>query len=218
MTVVDRQFEGVTGSSGGWVTKSVGGIVAIVLTILGLAHVVPVFLVAIALIAAGAALVFRGAAIAGEYGRVLQRPGETIAIAELGGGAVWSVEFLAGGAAIVLGILALLNIDPVDLVAIGVIALGGAIVLSAGLTARLTSIKAAAVYTDERARLIATEVVSGSASIQALGLTAIVLGILALAGFSAVALVLIALLALGSFILLNGVILSGAMLTIFRRP
>jgi hypothetical protein len=91
--------------------------------------------------------------------------------------------------------------------------------LSAGLTARLTAAKVAAAYTDERARLVATEVVSGSSSTQTLvGLTAIVLSILALAGFSAIVLILIALLTLGSFILLNGAILGGAMLTIFRRP
>jgi hypothetical protein len=49
------------------------------------------------------------------------------------------------------------------------------------------------------------------------GLQAIVLGILALAGFSPVVLVLIALLALGSFLFVNGPAFGGAVLAMFRR-
>lgn len=215
MTVADRHFESVGNGSSAWMTESVGGIVAIVLTILGLAHVAPVFLVAIALIAASAALVIRGAGIVREYSRLLQR--ETSTVVEVGGGSALYVELLAGGAGIVLGILALLNVDPTDLVAIGVIALGGALVLSTSASVRLVGTRIAATRDEERMQNVIMEITASSAGVQALaGLTAIVLGILALAGFSPVILVLVALLTLGSFILLNGVSISGAVMTAFR--
>jgi hypothetical protein len=218
MTIAERQFRSVSSGASAWMSESVGGIVAIVLTILGLAHVVPVFLVAIALIAAGAAVVLRGAAIVRDFARLLQRAGTATAVTDVGGSSALYVELLAGGAAIILGILALLNVDPIDLVAIGVITLGGALVLSTNATARLTGAKLAMTPGDEPAQLVAAEIVTGSAGTQALaGLTAITLGILALAGFASVILVLIALLTLGSFILLDGVSIGGAILTVFRQ-
>jgi hypothetical protein len=112
----------------------------------------------------------------------------------------------------------LLRVDPVDLVAIGVITLGGALVLSTHATARLAAAKLSITSGAERTQLVATEIVASSAGTQALaGLTAITLGILALAGFVSVVLVLIALLTLGSFILLDGVSVGGAILTVFRH-
>jgi hypothetical protein len=218
MAIADRQFEMVGGGAGAWMTEAVGGIVAVVLTILGLAHVAPVFLVAIALIAAGAAVVLRGAAIVRDFARLLQRAGTTTAVSEVGGSSALYVELLAGGAAIILGILSLLGVASVDLIAIGVITLGGAMVLSTNATARLTAQKLAMTSGgDEQARVVAAEIVTSSAGTQALaGLTAITLGILALAGFASVVLVLIALLTLGAFILLDGVSIGGTILTLLR--
>jgi hypothetical protein len=217
MSVAERSVDNPHSTTSTWVPESVGGAVAVVLTILGLAHVAPAFLVAIALIAAGAALVLRGAAMVRDCARALQRSGEGSAPEVAGSGGL-CVELLAGGAGIVLGILALLNVEPVDLVAVGVIALGGALVLTASATARLAGARIAAAYSDARAEAIANEITASSAAMQALaGLTAVVLGILALAGFSAVVLVLIALLTVGAFILLNGVSISGAVVTALRR-
>jgi hypothetical protein len=217
MALTDRQFESVSsGGANAWMTESIGGVVAIVLTILGLAHVAPVFLVAIALIAAGAALVLRGAAMLREFAMIMQRPGETTV--ESGGGSVLSINLLCGAAAIILGVLALLNVDPVDLVAIGVICLGGGLILSAGGAARLAAAKVSHAYSDPGLQRLASEIVAGSAGVQALiGLTAVVLGILALAGFASVVLILIALLAIGAFILIDGASVSGAMLAVFRH-
>jgi hypothetical protein len=219
MTIAERQFESASSGTSAWMTESVGGIVAIVLTILGLAHVAPVFLVAIALIAAGAALVLRGIAIVRDFARLLQRAGTATTVIEVGGSSALYVELLAGGAAIILGILSLLGVASVDLVAIGVITLGGALVLSTNATARLTALKLGMTSAgDEQARVVAAEIVTSSAGTQALaGLTAITLGILALAGFSSIVLILIALLVVGSFILLDGVSIGGTILTVFRH-
>jgi hypothetical protein len=210
-------YEGSNGSSGTAAAEAVGGIAAIVLTILGLAHVAPGFLVAIATIAIGAALLAQGSAIAAEYARLMTSRGETTVI-PLGGSSTWSIELLAGIAGIVLGILALLAVESINLVAIASIAFGGGLVLSSGAAAQVLILKATGTSLDERVRRLAAETASTSAVAQGMtGLAAVVLGILALAGFSSVTLVLIALLAMGVFLVMNGSTVGGFMLSIFRR-
>ena len=65
---------------------------------------------------------------------------------------------------------------------------------------------------------MAVEAAATSAVSQALvGLAAVVLGILALAGFVPLTLVLIALLQMGVFLLVSGATVGGFMLRLFRR-
>jgi hypothetical protein len=210
-----------TSSSRGPIGEAIGSIVTVVLTILGLAHVAPNFLMAIATIAFGAALLLHGSAMLGDYARLAGRADENISAA-LGGGGLSSI-LLAGAAGIILGILALLDIAPVELTAIAVIAFGSALILGTNSTLRLHLFKFAAANTNERTQrlaneIMASEMLSSSAGIYGLtGLAAIVLGILALAGFSAVTLVLIALLALGAVNIVNGIDATGLLMNAFRR-
>lgn len=208
---------GKTGASTGLATaEAIAGIIAIVLTILGLAHVEPQLLVAIATIAIGVALLAQGAAIADEYAHLTAYQGDAAII--FGGSSTWSIELLAGAAGVVLGILALLGVAPLILVAIAIIAMGGGLSLSAGATAQLSVANVVRAPLDERIRRFATESASTASITQGLsGLQAIVLGILSLAGFSSLGLVLIALLAIGVFLLVNGSTFGGFILSFFRR-
>jgi hypothetical protein len=130
---------------------------------------------------------------------------------------------LAGAAGIVLGILALLGISTLELTAIAVIAFGSALILSSNSALRMHFLKVATAGPEERTQraasdMLAGEILSSSAGTYGLvGLAAIVLGILALAGFSPVVLILIALLALGSVSVVNGVDLGGVLLSTFQR-
>jgi hypothetical protein len=210
-----------TSSSRGPVGEAVGSIVTVVLTILGLAHVPPNFLVAIATIAFSAALLLHGSAMLADYARLAGRADENTSAA-LGGGGLSSI-LLAGAAGIILGILALLDIAPVEFIAIAVISFGNALILGANSALRLHLFKFAATNANERAQRIASEIMasemlSSSGGIYGLtGLAAIVLGILALAGFSAVTLVLVALLALGAVNIVNGIDATGLLMNAFRR-
>lgn len=219
MTVTQEGHFESKAASGASASEAVAGIVAIILTILGLAHVSPNFLVAVATIAVGVAVVFRGGMVATEYARLVSRPAEpSAAAADLGGSASWSIELLSGAAGIVLGVLALLQVAPTELVAIAAIAFGGTFVLSSSSAAQLNLARLTSVGLAQHTQRLASNVLAGSVGIQAVsGLTAVVLGILALAGFSSVTLVLIALLTLGAFILVNGPALTGALLTMFSR-
>jgi hypothetical protein len=174
-----------------------------------------VFLVAIAAIIAGIAVLSQGATIAAEYGRLLTTQGD---VAPISGGGTWSLELLSGAAGIVLGILALPNVYPVELVAISAIAFGGGLILSSGPAAQLLALRVSGAFTDERSRRLSAEAGSNAALSQGMvGLAVVVLGILALAGFASLALILIALLTLGIFLLVSGTIFGGLVLSIFHR-
>ena len=216
---VTQHFESAKATSSASASEAVAGIVAIVLTILGLAHVSPTFLAAVATIAVGVALISHGGMVATEYASLVMRPDETRpAVADLGGSAAWSLELLAGAAGIVLGILALLQVASMDLVAIAAIAYGGALVFSSGSSAQLDLVRLSMTGLGQPAQRLAASVLSASVAMQAVaGLGAVVLGILALAGFSSMIMVLIALLTLGAFIFMNGSTLTGAMLMTLNR-
>jgi hypothetical protein len=216
MTITQEMYSEGTHAAASWSVGEISaGIVVIVLTILGLAGVVPNLLVAIATIAAGVDLVLRGNLVASELASLLLKTEDR----ELErGGEVWAIEIVAGAAGVVLGILALLRVAPVDLVAIAIIAFGGAFVVTSSLAPQIVALKLSDQHKNEQARRAVAGIMSGSTGVQALvGLQAIVLGILALAGFNPVVLVLVALLALGSFAFLNSPGFSAGMLGLFRR-
>lgn len=203
--------------------QTIAALATIVLTILGLAHVVPEFLVAIATIVFGAVLLLHGSAMITEYARVNVRPGATATPGVYAGDGGLSAILLAGAAGVVLGILALLGISTHELTAIAVIAFGAASILSAssGLRVHLATMSLAT--PDERSQrlvddALASDMLSSGAGIFGLaGLSAIVLGILALAGFSSVVLILIALLTLGSINALAGLDLASTLANAYSR-
>jgi hypothetical protein len=113
--------ERATASSRTPVTEPIG--FTIVLAILAWAQGAPTFLIAIATIAFGAALLLHGSADFAEYGRPCAGVGAAAAPAVIpiqGGGL--SAVLRAGAGGIVLGILAVLGISTIELTAITVIA------------------------------------------------------------------------------------------------
>jgi hypothetical protein len=200
---------------GGASTETLAGGAAVVLAILGLAHIAPRFMVAIAAIALGAALILDGSAIAAEYSRILARSGNgVIKSAELGGGI--SSQIGGGVAAVVLGVLALLNLNPMVLMAVAAIVLGATMVFSSGVSTRLNALKIETSGEHEVAKRVARDALMSATGTEVLvGLAAIVLGILALVGIAPMTLILVAMLALGVSILLMGSAVISKMLSVF---
>jgi hypothetical protein len=208
---------GEAAAYGGFV-DALGGIATIVLAIIGLAGVRPDVLVAIATIVFGAALLIQGGAMLSEFAQL--ETGPEASVASSGGGL--SALFLVGIAGIVLGVLALLNLHPPLLTAVAIIAFGAALLISTPAVWQLLTSRSVESRFQERPamlRIVASEVAAGSAGVQAvIGLAAIVLGILAVAGIYTTNLTLIALLAAGSAILLTGSTLSSTMIGFMRSP
>jgi hypothetical protein len=142
--------------------------------------------------------------------------GSFLTATELGGGI--TAEFLAGAAGIALGILSILGIVPMVLLPAAIIVYGAALLLSSGATARLNSLAAARPEVHEIARHVAREAVFAAAGAQVLiGLSGVILGILALVGFTPLILSLVALPSLGSAVLLSGAAINSKMLSMQCR-
>jgi hypothetical protein len=204
-----RSLEVITSGSA---VEALGGAGVVVLTILGLAGVLPTVLVAIATIALGAALVFEGGAIGARYSKLLSETGASPAGAvEIGGG--MTAEFFGGAAGITLGLLALLNVAPGTLTAAAVIVFGGALLFGSGTTARLNSMEVASAEEHRIRREVWHAAMAGTTGAQVLvGIAGIVLGILALVSISPLMLTLVGLLALGACVLLSGSLVGSAMM------
>ncbi len=200
---------------GGSMAEVLAGGGAVVLAIIGLAGLYPALLAEVATICVGAALLFKGAALAARFhGLVSEISGGSATRAELGTGV--STEFMAGATGVVLGILALLNVSSSVLLSVAAIVFGGALMLSSGSTVPLARINLHPRMHDT-ARAIARDAVYGAASAEVLvGAGAIVLGILALLGYAPLTLQLVTMLAVGGAIFLAGAAISGRMLSMLH--
>lgn len=195
---------------GGSTAEALAGLGAVVLAILALIGLLPVTLTAIATIAIGAGLFLRGSAISSRLNSLRHdvyagRP-EPVRPSRSN----LTIEMLGGLACIALGILALLRLGPAALLPIAAIVFGGTLILSAGVTSRLAELETWRTNADVRTREVEREAARGAAGTEVLvGIGAVVLGILTLVSVGpGLILVIIANLAVGGAMLLNGAMLG----------
>ena len=195
----------VVEAEAGSVAEAVGGAAAVVLAILGLLGLLPLTFNAIAAIALGVALLLGGAALARRYSRLVPAAAASRGRQEIAG--ALGLQAIAGVAAIVLGILALLRIDPLMLLGVTAIVLGAALVAGGGM-ARLA----------RSARWLRGEgdsVYAASGWEALVGIGAVVLGILALTGHAPLTLTLVAMLSVGAAVLVGGTVLASRLFGVF---
>jgi hypothetical protein len=198
----------------GGFADAVGGIATVILAIVALSGVNPGVLVPAAVIVFGVALLVQGGTMLSEHARVVFPAGGVGSMEQFRGGDL-SVLFLVGIGGIVLGILAMLGIAAATLTGVSVIAFGAGLILSANSVRELHVVRPAGMSGHE---MIAGEMASGSAGVQLLaGMTAVVLGILAVCGVNPSVLMLSALIVLGGSVVLSGGTLSGMVLS-FMHP
>jgi len=183
-------------------SETVGALAIIVLAIIGLAGTVPAVMLAIATIVIGAAILMQGANAAGEYAELLAlEEGGLVKPAAIGSGI--TLEFLAGGTGVVLGILALLTPATLVLSAAALIVFGGTLLLSSGATARAATTQSEGATMSVVTRSLLREAAGVATGAQIMiGVGAIVLGILALTGLHAEVLMLVGQLAVGAALLM----------------
>jgi hypothetical protein len=221
-----RRTRAVASGAGG-LAESVAAVGVVVLSILALAGVLPITFLAISCIAAGAALVFEGAAVTSRVSTLLaaRLPMST---AELEGG--FAAEVLAGVAGIVLGILALVGVGPLVLPIVAAIIFGAGMLLGSGMRSRLNMLRtesrgvtyegapfAAPTVSPASATTLESVVFVSAGGEMLVGLGVLALGILALLGVDSLVLALIAYLALGGSLLLSGTAVGARLLGALRR-
>ena len=184
---------------GGFSAEAVAGAGAVVLAILALCGVLPRILTAIGVIALGAAFLCQGAAVAYNSFKASVTP--------VGTGT--NAETIAGVAAIVLGILALVGIAPLSLVAISAIVFGGGLLFGTRAGYAVTT------QTGSAGQLAVPTGASGSQTL--IGVGAATLGILALVGIIPAVLEQVAVLCVGAGALLGGGAITGRMVAMLSR-
>lgn len=200
----------------GLVIEAAAGIAVIVLAIIGLAHADNGFVMSIAAIVLGGAMLAQGGTVAAEYSKLLTTvTAGTLGAVDLGGG--MTVEILTGGTAIVLGILGLVGFRPEILMPAAVIVVGASLILAASGFQRLNTLKVQAAGLSDMGLRVSQAAVSGAIAAQVLaGGASIVLGILALTlmGHAGV-LTLVGLLVLGASVTISGTALTGRLMRLF---
>ena len=201
---------------GGSLAEGIAGGAGVALSIIGLASILPHYMIPISTIALGVSFVYEGGAVAKRFTRLL---GETkkgwFDVSGLGSGL--TAEVVGGIAGIILGILTLLNVSPMVLMPAAAIVFGGTLVFSSGISARLDELLIGRMGEDAVFKDVAREAVAASAGVSLLfGVTAITLGILAIVGLSPAILNLVALLGVGLSNLLSGSAISTRMLSSLR--
>ncbi len=231
MTLTSRESVYRESAAYGGLIDAIGGVATIVLAVCGLVGIHAPMMAAIATIVFGIALLIQGGTMLSEYAAIIFPAGVKATPIDQFGGSSLSSVFLVGATGVVLGVLSLLNINSGVLTPVATIAYGTALVLSSNAVWHLYVLRSASARSETQlqgtsanqtrsvgSELLASEMASGSAGIQALAeLAAVVLGILAVAGnVNDLTLNLVALLALGSTLILTGGSLSATVLGLMR--
>ena len=190
------------------------GIGAATLAVIGLEHFAAAWLLAIATIVVGAGLLFEGGVFSARYAALLSQT-EKVPFRLRG----WMVaEFVAGLAGITLGILALLNFAPFVLIPVAAMSMGIAQILNSGLNTRLNALEISGAKSEGLNREEARETVNPYTGLGGfMGLGALVLGVVALAGITPLVLSLIAILSIAAAHLLNGAVVFRMLGAMYRR-
>ncbi len=179
-----------------------GGLV-IVLTVIGLFNISPELMLPASAVVIGAAFLLEGEALSARVSRLLSRTDNDLRDEQPRVGA--RAEFVAGIAGVALGFLALWGWYPLVTVPIAAVLYGSALIFDSGLTARVNDIEnqasgAPVCFT----RMVCETMASASGIEFLLGLSAGILGVIALTGMDAVRTGLAALLVIGISSFING--------------
>jgi hypothetical protein len=186
------------------------GIGALTLSIIGLAHVVPVVLLAVSSIVVGTALLFEGGSIAARYSYYTS---ESERRRRGWAGAI----FLGGASGVTFGILGLIGIFPLVLIPIAAMSMGVSLLMSSAVNARLNALEVARSKDRGLPPETARETMPVVFGVQAFaGLGAMGLGLLALASVNPVVLALVAMFSIGAAALMGGAIVTRVM-SVFGR-
>lgn len=185
------------------------GAAAVALSIIGLAGILPIVLVAVAAIAIGVSLVLTGIAVSAEKKNILtQTQSSRFTSTGMVGGSL-GLEIIAGIASIALGILSLLKMDPAVLLGADVIVIGVTFLYICSADARMNAYKAGATTEMTHAHRLSYESAKAAIDLQFLvGLGVITLGILAIIGIAPVTLILVAFLSAGIALAFKGTTLG----------
>lgn len=198
----------------GLLTEGAAGIAAIVLAIIALAGVSTASLASIATIVIGVGLWVQAFNSAAEGVRV-GTAASAQQMADIGGEVM--IDFLAGGAGIVLGILGLIGLHTNFLVPAALTVFGASLVLSGAMAAQGRQMMP--LGTEGATQMVTYQGNSAAHGYEILGgIAAVVLGILSLVMATSWTLVLVGFIVVGGALLMVSASFSGAVLRLLTTP
>jgi hypothetical protein len=199
--------------AGGSETEEIISAGVLALAIVGLSGVLSPLMLAIATLIFGVGLLFQGGVMGYRFKTIASDTGGgTKGKVEIGGGVTGGL--IGGGAGVVFGILGILGVYPMVLLPIAAIAFGVSMVLEGAALSRVNKLELSQTCDIEQPRHIGRTAVRSSVGMQIfLGLGAVALGVIALAGILPVVLPLVAMLAVAFSGLVSGTAVSGRMLS-----
>jgi hypothetical protein len=202
---------------GGSLASGVAGALTVLLAILGLSSIMPGMMIPLAVIALGAAFLFEGGAIAARFSDFLTETSKSRRdVPKLGAGV--TIEVAGGVIGAILGILSILRVLPAVLTPVAILVYGTTLIFGSGVATWFDSLLTARSGEHETFNKTAHDAVMVSAGLQfILGVTGVILGILALVGISPVIMSLSALLCIGFAALVTGTAISVRMSSIMLR-
>ena len=178
-------------AASGSFTEAIGAFGVIVLAIIGLVGLLAHSLAAIATIVVGAAILVEGRALTSGHGQLMAREGDEGQALEWSRGV--TAEFMGGVAGIVLGILALFGTYPETLLGAAVIVFGATFLLTSTAVSQLNWLLGFQMREKAGGEPLRELPAADSGGQVLVGLSAVVLGILAVIGLSPMTLVLVVL-------------------------
>jgi len=163
--------------TGGSTVETIGGFTAAILALIGLTGYRQIYMLGVASIATGMALLAHGGSIVSRWQEVLRRiEGDRFDRSELIGGV--GTEMFGGAVGVVLGILAIANVRPFTLLPVAAIVFGGSLLLGGAAQPEMEELVP---DYDARHRRITRNAIHASGGVMVLvGIAASVLGILSL--------------------------------------
>jgi hypothetical protein len=198
---------------GGAAIETIGGVVAVILAVIGLAGFEPVLIAGVACLAVGVALLFEGLALGAQFYDDARNGVEGEA-AEVG------VEAMAGLAGVTLGVLALADaVSPYVLLPIAALVMGAGMLFGASPIAQASRRRT---YAEPNVSPKVNDVsrYAGNSAWAAhafAGIAAVILGILGLLDLGRITLGLVAFLVLGATLVLSSAAFSGRVVAMVRR-
>jgi hypothetical protein len=185
--------------SSGFFSDSLISAGVVTLAIIGLVGILPLYMVAIGIIAMGSVFLLQSSTLGVQFSNVAQR-----GIQKTEAGTGITSEAVGGIGGIVLGILALLGIYANALIPIAIIGFGATLILSAGVPNQMNDwVDESSIQRESSRRMSRYSSTSISGLQFLVGLGGITLGILGLLGFSPILLSLVALIGIGGSELLS---------------
>lgn len=213
---IEEKRKNVMTVFGGSLAESVAAGATVVLALIALSGIMVETILPVAVLLMGIAFLLEGGALSMRFSKLLvDASNDRLDKAELGVGV--TSEFVGGAAGVIFGVLSLARLSLMTLLPVAVLVYGITLILSSGIAVRLNTLELEGSSASARFKEIAHVATTAAAGVEfVLGLSAVILGIIALSLPYNYTLSVVAMLIIGISGVVTGSAVSARMSSLFR--